>query len=112
MKKSKIEKYLVILTSCSDGCCTSQYRKETSIDYIKLLNKTNLKKELNNVFKIWEKNYNEEESANESNKIYEDKIKDCLSEGFMRQSSTCGCFQTIIIKKSTELPSYDKISIN
>ena len=39
MKKSERENsnYIIILTSCLDGCCTSQYSREASIESIKIV---------------------------------------------------------------------------
>ncbi len=62
MKESKGEEYLIILASCLDGCCTSQYQKEASIKRINLVDKTRLKEEIYTILKDWDRKYDEEEA--------------------------------------------------
>lgn len=112
MNMSEENKFILILTTCSDGCCTSQYQKEASVDCIKILNKKDLKKELLSIIKEWDRRYDDETSEDELEKKCKEKIVGCLEGGVFREPTTCGCFQTIIVKKFSDLPSSDKISIN
>ncbi len=114
MKKSRwvAPKYLIILTSCLDGCCTSQYSKESFIEEINIVDKIQLKKELVKILKSWERSEDEQESEDILEKKYEAKITIGINTGIIREDTSCGCFQSILIKKTSELPSTDRISIN
>jgi hypothetical protein len=115
MKKSEGEKtkYLIMLTSCLDGCCTSQYSKEAFIEFMKIVDFKELKEELIKVFLNWEGDeIKEEESENIFENKYKNKIHIVVNTGVLRQDTSCGCFETIIVKKISELPCTDRVSIN
>ena len=112
MKNSRKPKYFLVLTSCKDGCCTSQYSREAKIKSIQTLNtEKDLSIQLMKIFESWLDISDEDVIENFEGK-FDQLFHGYKNGGEFRQSSQCGCFEKVIIRKISDLPSFDEIKIN